>query len=83
MHFANIVTNWRCNIKHQELDVPDNKKKLNKPQENKLKFEFSSTAYCGLFTPECAEITLRSFMHYYNEKLSDKYMFSGHELLYS
>ena len=47
----------------------------------KLKFEFSPIAYCGLFAFECAELSLRSFVHYYNEKQLDKYMFSGRELL--
>ena len=77
MHFANIVTNWRCNIKHQEMDVYDNK--VINPK--KLEFEFSSTANCGWKSPECAELTLRAFLYYYRNKQLDKYMFSGRELL--
>ena len=77
MHFANIITNWQCSVKHQELGIYDNEE-IN---PYKLKFEFSSIAYCGLFAFECAELSLRSFVHYYNEKQLDKYMFSGRELL--
>ena len=48
MHFANIVTNWRCNIMHQEMGVYDNR--VINPK--RLEFEFSSTAYCGWKSPE-------------------------------
>ena len=77
MHFANIVTNWRSNIKHQEMGVYDN----TAINPKKLKFESTSSANCGYSSLECAELTLRTFLHYYHRKQLDKYMFSGRELL--
>ena len=77
MHFANTVTNWRCNVKHQEMGLFDNKA-IN---PKKLRFEFDPLANCGWRSPECAELTLRAFLHYYNKKQLDRYTFGGHELL--
>ena len=76
MHFANIVTNWRCNIKHQELGVYNEK-----VNPKNLKFEFDPQANCGWKSPECAELTLRTFLHYHNQGQLDKYQFHGLELI--
>ena len=77
MHFANTVTNWRCNVKHQELGVYDGKD-IN-PKD--LKFGFSPNAYCGWKSSECAELTLRAFLHHYRQRQLNKYLFEGNELL--
>ena len=77
LHFANIVTNWRCNIKHQEMGIYNN----NVINPKKLEFEFSSTANCGWTSPECAELTLRAFLYYYYSEQLDKYIFPGREVL--
>ena len=78
LHFANIVTNWRCNIKHQELGVYSSSEKVN---PKNLTFEFSSHADCGWKSAECAELSLRTFLHHYHQKELDKYQFDGLELL--
>ena len=57
LHFANTITNWRCNIKHQELGVYDSE--VVNPQ--KLKFGFDPFAYCGWKSQECAELALGHF----------------------
>ena len=77
LHFANVVTNWRCNIKHQELGVYSSKD----VNPKNLKFEFSPSAHCGWNSPECAELTIRTFLHYYHKGQLDKYQFDGLELL--
>ena len=79
LHFANIVTNWRCNVKHQELGVYKSSKEVN---PKNLKFEFSPSANCGWKSFECAELTLRTFLHHYHAGQLDKYQFEGLELLH-
>ena len=61
IHFANIVTNWRCNIKHQELGVYN----TSEVNPKNLKFEFKPFAKCGWKSKKCAELTLTTFLHYY------------------
>ena len=73
MHFANIVSNWRCNYMHMEMGVFDGEG-LN---PRGLKFEFSKSANCGWKSPECAELCLRTFLHHYHNERLDKYMFKG------
>ena len=46
-----------------------------------LKLEFSPTANCGWNSDECAELSLRTFLHHYHEGQLDKYQFEGLELL--
>ena len=77
MHFANTVTNWRCNVKHQEMGLFDNE--VVNPK--RLRFESDPLANCGWRSPECAELTLRAFLHYYNKKQLNRYTFNGHEML--
>ena len=78
LHSANIVTNWRCNIKHQDLGVYKTSKEVN---PKNLTFEFHPNGNCGWKSPECAELTLRTFLHYYHKGQLDKYQFEGLELL--
>ena len=78
LHSANIVSNWRCNIKHQDLGVYKTSKEVN---PKNLTFEFHPNGNCGWKSPECAELTLRTFLHYYHLGQLDKYQFEGLELL--
>ena len=77
LHFANTVTNWRCNYKHQEMGVYDSE--IVNPK--RLRFEFDPNAYCGWKSYECAELALKTFLHHYHQKQLDKYLFDGVELL--
>ena len=77
LHFGNIVSNWRSNYLHQDMGIYDDE--ILNPK--RLKFEFSPSAYCGWKSPECAELTLRTFLHNYHQKQLDKYLFNGIELL--
>ena len=77
LHFANTVSNWRCNIKHQELGAYDSE--IVNPK--KLKFDFDPNGQCGWRSPKCAELTLRTFLHHYHRGQLHKYQFSGLELL--
>ena len=38
------------------------------PKRLILRFEFVPLANCGWRSPECAELTLRAFLHYYTEE---------------
>ena len=77
VHFANIVSNWRCNIKHQELGIY-NSLVLN---PKRLKFEQGIFPNCGWKSLECAELTLKTFLINYHQKQLDRYLFKGLELL--
>ena len=77
LHFANIASNWRCNVKHQELGVYSSE--IVNPK--RLMFDFSPNAYCGWKSPECAELVLKTFIHHYHHKQLDKYTLNGVELL--
>ena len=77
LHFANTVSNWRCNYKHQEMGVYESKE----VNPKKLKFEFNTHAKCGWKSLECAELTLRTFLHYYHRQQLEKYLFDDLELL--
>ena len=78
LHFANTISNWRCNIKHQELGAYDSET-IN---PKKLRFDFHPNGHCGWKSPECAELTLRTFLHHYHQGQLDKYQFQGTELLH-
>ena len=78
LHSANIVTNWRCNIKHQDLGVYETSEEVN---PKNLMFEFHPNGNCGWKSPECAKLTLKTFLHYYHQGQLDKYQFEGLELL--
>jgi hypothetical protein len=78
LHFANTVTNWRCNIKHQELGVYSSSEKVN---PKNLTFEFHTHADCGWRSTECAELSLRTFLYHYHQRELGKYQFDGLELL--
>jgi hypothetical protein len=77
LHFANIVSNWRCNIKHQELGAYESEA----VNPKRLKFGFHPNAECGWKSKECAELTLRTFLHHYHQGQLEKYQFNGLELL--
>ena len=77
MHFGNIVTNWRCSITHQRMGL-FNSTTLNPKQH---RFEYNPFGNCGWKSPECAELTLKAFLHYYRQQQVEKYTFSGRELL--
>ena len=65
LHYGNIVSNWRCNWLHQKIGVYD--KEVN---PKGLKFDFAPNAPRGWRGPECAEMTLRTFIHHYHKKSS-------------
>ena len=78
VHFANIVSNWRCNVKHQEMGVYDNVF-LN---PNRLKFEQGVFPNCGWKSLECAELALRTFLVNYHQNRLSAYLFDGLEMLH-
>ena len=78
LHFANTISNWRCNIKHQELGAYDSEA----VNPEKLQFDFHPHAYCGWKSQKCAELTLRTFLHHYHRGQLEKYRFNGLELLH-
>ena len=75
MHFGNIVTNWRCNWLHQQIGVYDSE-----VNPKGLKFDYDPAAVCGVSSPECAEMVLRSFVHHYHKKQLSRYLFPGRHL---
>ena len=77
MHFGNIVTNWRCSITHQRMGL-FNSTTLNPKQH---RFEYHPNGNCGWKSPECAELALKAFLHYYRQQQLEKYTFPGRELL--
>ena len=74
LHYGNIVTNWRCNWLHQKIGVYD--KEVN---PKGLKIDFDPAAECGVRSPECTEMILRSFVHHYHKKQLDRYLFRGRD----
>ena len=74
LHYGNIVSNWRCNWLHQKIGVYDNE-----VNPKGLKFDFDPAAPCGWKGPECAEMTLRTFIHHYHKKQLDRYLFRGRD----
>ena len=76
MHFANIVSNWRCNWLHQKIGVFD--KEVN-PKE--LKIDFDPFASCGWERADCAEMILRAFVHHYRKNQTSRYLFPEREHL--
>ena len=78
IHFGNIISNWRCNIKHQEIGVYDNI--ILNP--TKLTFERGKFPNCGWKSFECAKLTLKTFLVNYHHGCLDSYLFNGLELLH-
>ena len=75
MHFFNIAgSNWRCSWLHQKNGV------YNDTNPKNLQFEFSPSADCGWKGPDCAELTIRTFLHHYNKHQLYKYYFKDMEL---
>ena len=75
MHFFNIAgSNWRCSWIHQRNGVYKDTNPKN------LKFDYSPSAPCGWKGLECAELTLRTFLHHYENKTLEKYLFKSLEL---
>ena len=75
MHFFNIAgSNWRCSWIHQRNGVYKDTNPKN------LKFDYSPIAPCGWKGLECAELTLRTFLHHYEHKTLEKYLFKSLEL---
>ena len=70
IHYFNIAgCNWRCSWLHQKYGVF---KGLN---HKKLKFDYSPSAKCGWKGVECANLTLQSFLHHYDQSQLEKYFF--------
>ena len=76
MHFANIVSNWRCNWLHQKIGVFD--KEVN-PKE--LKIDYDPFGNCGWKRADCAEMILRSFVHHYHKNQTSRYLLPEREHL--
>ena len=74
IHFANIVSNWRCNWLHQQIGVFD--KEVN-PKE--LKIQYHPFANCGWKRADCAEMILRAFVHHYHKNQTNRYLFPKRE----
>ena len=75
MHFFNIAgSNWRCSWLHQKNGV------YNDTNPKMLQFEFNPSAACGWKGPDCAELTIRTFLHHYKKHQLDKYYFKDMEL---
>ena len=75
MHFFNIAgSNWRCSWLHQKNGV------YNDTNPKNLQFEFNPSAACGWKGPDCAELTVRTFLHHYKKHQLDKYYFKDMEL---
>ena len=72
MHFGNIVSNWRCNWLHQQIGVYDSE-----VNPKGLTFDYVPDAECGWKRADCAEMTLRTFMHHYHKRQLNRYMFNG------
>ena len=72
MHFANIVSNWRCNWLHQQIGVFDNE-----VNPKGLKIDFDPNGECGWKRADCAEMVLRSFLHHYHKNQTNRYLFHG------
>jgi len=72
IHFANIVSNWRCNWLHQQIGVFD---KAVNPKG--LKIDYHPNGKCGWKRADCAEMVLRAFLHHYYKNQTRKYMFHG------
>lgn len=73
MHFGNIVSNWRCNWLHQQIGVYDD----DEVNPKGLTFDYAPNAECGWKRADCAEMTLRTFVHHYQRKQLNRYMFNG------
>ena len=75
MHFFNIAgSNWRCSWLHQKNGV------YNDTNPKNLQFEFSPSAACGWKGPDCAELTIMTFLHHYKKHQLYKYYFKDMEL---
>lgn len=72
MHFGNIVSNWRCNWLHQQIGVYDHE-----VNPKGLTFNYDPNADCGWKRTDCAEMTLRAFLHHYQKQQLSRYMFHG------
>ena len=71
MHFGNIVSNWRCNWLHQQIGVYDSE-----VNPKGLTFDYGPDAECGWKRADCAEMTLRTFVHHYHKRQLNRYMFN-------
>ena len=78
MHFGNIVSNWRCNIKHQQMGMY--KSIILNPK--RLLFEHKRFPNCGWHSYACAELTLKTFLVNYHQGWLESYRFNGLELLH-
>ena len=74
IHFANIVSNWRCNWLHQQMGVFD--KEVN---PKGLKIDYHPFANCGWKRADCAEMILRAFLHHYYNSQTSRYLFPKRE----
>ena len=74
IHFANIVSNWRCNWLHQKIGVFD--KEVN---PKGLNIEYGPFAGCGWERADCAEMILHAFVHHYRKNQTSRYLFPERE----
>lgn len=67
IHFFNIAgSNWRCSWWHQ-------KHKLYEETNPNLSFDYDPFGKCGWKSSDCAELTLRTFLHHHKKNQLDKY----------
>ena len=68
IHFFNIAgSNWRCSWLHQQNSV------YNETNPKDLVFEFNPFGKCGWRGADCAEMSLRTFLHHYKNNELEKY----------
>jgi len=72
IHFANIVSNWRCNWLHQQIGVFDTE-----VNPKGLKIDYHPNGECGWKRADCAEMVLRAFLYHYHNNQTRKYIFHG------
>lgn len=74
IHFANTVSNWRCNWRHDQMGLYNNE-----VNPNGLKIDYHPNGECGWKRADCAEMVLRAFIHYYHKNQTSKYLFAGRD----
>ena len=75
MHFFNIAgSNWRCSWLHQKNGV------YNETNPGNLHFQYHPNGDCGWKSTDCGELTIRTFLHHYNQNQLHRYYFTDLEL---
>lgn len=52
--------------------------KNNETNPKNLRFDYSPNADCGWKNSDCAELTLRTFLHHYKQNQLDRYLFNNY-----